>query len=98
MPLPPRGSGTEEPDGEVRAVVREGRSIPGPGLPAFCDGDERLSSDDCLRMPGRLPAIEGTSCWWLVAAHLWTTRTTISGDTAIDPRSSLPYMMPGIEG
>ena len=31
---------------------REGRSITGPGLPAFCDGDERFFSDDCLRMPG----------------------------------------------
>ena len=34
------------------ALEREGRSIAGPGLPAFCDGDERFFSDDCLRMPG----------------------------------------------
>ena len=34
------------------ALEREGRPITGPGLPAFCDGDERFSSDDCLRMPG----------------------------------------------
>ena len=33
-------------------LEREGRVITGPGLPAFCDGDERFSSDDCLRMPG----------------------------------------------
>ena len=33
------------------ALEREGRAITGPGLPAFCDGDERFYSDDCLRMP-----------------------------------------------
>jgi hypothetical protein len=34
------------------ALERGGRAIPGPGLPAFCDGDERFVSGDCLRMPG----------------------------------------------
>ncbi len=33
------------------AAEGEGRSIAGPGLPAFCDGDGRFVSDDCLRMP-----------------------------------------------
>ncbi len=33
------------------AGEREGRAIVGPGLPAFCAGDGRFQSDDCLRMP-----------------------------------------------
>ena len=33
------------------ALEREGRVIAGPGLPPFCDGDERFVSDDCLKMP-----------------------------------------------
>ena len=35
------------------AAEGEGRTVAGPGLPAFCAGDGRFSSDDCLRMPGR---------------------------------------------
>lgn len=32
------------------AAEQEGRPIVGPGLPAFCDGDGRFFSDDCIRM------------------------------------------------
>ncbi|HIH03724.1 MAG TPA: hypothetical protein HA263_07745 [Methanoregulaceae archaeon] len=32
---------------------RDGKTIAGPGLPAFCAGDGRFHSDDCLRMPER---------------------------------------------
>ena len=32
------------------AAEREGGPVAGPGLPAFCEGDERFTSDDCLRM------------------------------------------------
>ncbi|MEN6519474.1 MAG: hypothetical protein ABFC38_15095 [Methanospirillum sp.] len=34
------------------AAEGEGRAIAEPGLPAFCAGDGRFFSDDCLRMPG----------------------------------------------
>ncbi|MEN6342192.1 MAG: DNA methyltransferase [Methanospirillum sp.] len=34
------------------AAEKEGREVAGPGLPAFCAGDGRFLSDDCLRMPG----------------------------------------------
>jgi hypothetical protein len=34
------------------ATEGEGRGVAGPGLPVFCDGDDRFLSDDCLRMPG----------------------------------------------
>jgi hypothetical protein len=34
------------------AAEGEGQTVIGPGLPAFCDGDGRFCSDDCLRMPG----------------------------------------------
>ena len=41
------------------AAEGEKRSIAGPGLPAFCDGDERFVSDDCLRMPGMIAPPQG---------------------------------------
>ena len=33
------------------AAEKESLPVVGPGLPAFCDGDSRFSSDDCRRMP-----------------------------------------------
>ena len=33
------------------SLEREGRPVTGPGLPVFCEGDERFQSDDCLKMP-----------------------------------------------
>jgi hypothetical protein len=33
------------------AAEREDRPVAEPGLPAFCAGDGRFHSDDCLRMP-----------------------------------------------
>ena len=35
------------------AAEKEGAAIVGPGLPPFCEGDNRFLSSDCLRMPER---------------------------------------------
>src|SRR5690606_26015568 len=89
---PPRA----EPALQLARARGEGDHRPGPAGVL-----RRRRAVQLRRLPadaGLTPGDRGNGRWWLVAAHSRTTHTTISGDTAIDPRWSLPCMMPEIEG